>query len=87
MIAECKKIQIFDPTLDVVLNSDASPYGVGAQVCNRDIDGTLRTVAFASSTLSKAEASYAQSEREALGVVFGDTCNVLPTIVTSKTVH
>ncbi|CAM4603966.1 unnamed protein product [Caretta caretta] len=60
----------FDPFLPLQLVCDASPYGVGVILSHIMPSGEERPIAFASSTLSKAETNYAQIEREALGITF-----------------
>ncbi|KAI5611825.1 hypothetical protein C0J50_11790, partial [Silurus asotus] len=61
----------FDPALPIQLACDASPYGVGAVLSHIMPNGQKRPIAFASRSLNKAEANYAQIEREALSIVFG----------------
>lgn len=60
----------YDPNKPVVLTTDASKEGVGAVLAHL-IDGHERPIQFASRSLTKAEKSYPQIEREALGIVFG----------------
>ena len=61
----------YDLSRPVKLKCDASPYGIGACLSHEFEDGSERPVAFASRTLSSAEKSYAQIEREALAIIFG----------------
>ena len=61
----------FDPTEDLVLACNASPYGVGAVLSHRYSDGQERPIAFASRSLGAAEKKYSQLEKEGLAIVFG----------------
>ncbi|CAI5682743.1 unnamed protein product [Oreochromis niloticus] len=61
----------YNPELSLRLACDTSPYGVGAVLSHVMPDGQERPIAYASRTLSKAERNYAQTEREALAIVFG----------------
>ena len=61
----------FDPRKPLVLSVDASPKGVGAVLSHQMSDGSERPIAYASRTLSKSEANYAQIEKEGLAIVFG----------------
>ncbi|XP_070392639.1 uncharacterized protein [Dermacentor albipictus] len=62
-------IKIFNPELPVVVTTDASDVGVGA-VLQQQYGSKLKTVAFASRTLSVAERKYSVGEREALACLF-----------------
>ena len=61
----------FDASLPLTLACDASAYGVSAVLAHQTPDGTERPIGFASRTLSTAEKSYSQIEKEGLACVFG----------------
>jgi hypothetical protein len=58
---------MLDPNLPLYLETDASPYGLGA-ILSHKIDGHLRPIGFYSRTLSKAEKNYAHIDREATAI-------------------
>ncbi|OON19144.1 hypothetical protein X801_04994, partial [Opisthorchis viverrini] len=53
----------FDSTQHIVLACDASPYGVGAVLSQKDKSGILKPVAYASRSLSPSERNYAQIDK------------------------
>ncbi|XP_055910453.1 uncharacterized protein K02A2.6-like [Eupeodes corollae] len=59
----------YDPSKEIVLHCDASPYGVGG-ILSHIINGIERPVLFASSTLSSSEQNYSQLHKEALAIIF-----------------
>ena len=61
----------YDPTEEVTLACDASPYGIGAFLSHKMPDGLDRPIGFASRTLSSAKKGYAQLEKQGLSCVFG----------------
>ncbi|XP_071635762.1 retrovirus-related Pol polyprotein from transposon 17.6 isoform X1 [Temnothorax longispinosus] len=61
----------FDPTLPLILATEASAYGVGAILSHLYPDGTERVIQYASQTLSKTQRSYSQIDKEAYAIIFG----------------
>ena len=61
----------FDPNKPLVLACDTSPYGCGAVLSHQMPDGTERSIAYASRSLSVAEKNYSQLDREGLNLIFG----------------
>ena len=63
----------YDPTLDIIVASDTSSYGVGARILHKLPDGSRKAVAHASRSLLPSEMQYSQIEKEALGIIFAVT--------------
>lgn len=59
----------YDPSLPVTVACDASPTGI-AGVLSHIVNGTEKSVIFASRSLSATEQNYSQLDREALAIIF-----------------
>lgn len=68
IVADVKKLKYFDVNKPVVIECDASGFGLGAALFQDD-----NVIAYASRTLKPAEKNYAQIEKECLAVVFACT--------------
>ena len=64
-------MRYFDQSLDSEVEVDASSTGLGAILTQSSATGEQNVVAYASRALTDAESRYSQTEREALGVVWG----------------
>ena len=63
----------YDPTLDIIVASDASSYSIGACIFPKLPGGSRKAVAHVSKSLLPAEKQYSQIEKEALGIIFAVT--------------
>ncbi|XP_052891252.1 uncharacterized protein K02A2.6-like [Anopheles moucheti] len=63
----------YDPKRDIVVSADASSVGLGATLCHKYPDGSMKVVQHASRALSKAEFGYSQIDREGLAIIFAVT--------------
>ena len=61
----------FDQKKDIFLQVDASIQGLGAALMQKDQQGRLKPVAYASMSLTDAEKRYSNIEHVLLAVVFG----------------
>ena len=63
----------FDPSKQMIVECDASQYGLGAVLSHKMDDGQERPIAFTSRTLNPAEKKYSQLEKEGLAIVYAVT--------------
>ena len=71
VIAEAQATEYFDVNLQTELIVDASPIGLGAILTQREPEGRVRIIEYASRGLTEAEKNYSQIEREMLAIVWG----------------
>ena len=60
----------YDPSKPILLQCDASNYGLGAVLSHIMDDGSERNFGFASRTLNAAEKNYSQLDKEAAAIMF-----------------
>ena len=67
MVSE-QVLALYDPEKETTVSVDASSFGLGAVLMQKQPSGDLRPVAYASRSMSKTECRYAEIEKEALAV-------------------
>ena len=65
-------LKVFDPKKPILISADASKFGMGAVLLQQHEDQWL-PISYASRSLTKTEARYAQIEKECLAIVFACT--------------
>ena len=56
----------FDPTHEAIVSADASCYGLGATLIQKQPDGVMKPIAYISRSLTPTEQRYTQTEKEVL---------------------
>ena len=70
LLSSDKVLAIYNPKLELKLDTDASSVGIGGVLSQIDDSGVERPVEFVSRTLSKSERNYSQIEKEGLAIVW-----------------
>ena len=70
MLASEEALALYDPERETIVSADASSYGLGAVIRQRQKSGNLKAVAYASRSMTKTECRYAQIEKEALATTW-----------------
>ena len=69
LLASAPVLAHYNPSMPICLAGDASAYRIGAVISHILPDGTERSVAYTSRTLSSTERSYSQFKKEVLSLV------------------
>ena len=59
-------LSLFDPSYETTVSADASSYGLGAVLLQKQPEGDIKPVAYISRSMTPTEQRYAQIEKEAL---------------------
>ena len=78
-----KLLAHYDPLAETQVPADASPYGLGAVMTQKQENGEWRPVAYNSRALSDVERRYAQIKKDALAVTWA--CERLSDLLIGKT--
>lgn len=70
-LASEKILAHFNPNAELILTVDASPTGLGAILSQVAEDNIERPISYASRSLTSAEKSYSQIQKEATAIIFG----------------
>ncbi len=70
-LMQAVKLEHFLPDRTTILAVDASEYGIGAVLSQKDAKGVERPIACVSKTLNVHQKNYSQIEKEALAIVYG----------------
>ena len=65
-----KCLALFEPNRQMIMSADASAYGLGAVLCQKQLDRSLRLIAYVSRAMTECEQRYVQIEKEALAMTW-----------------
>ena len=69
IISNLPSLSFYSAERTTVVRADSSSYGLGAVLRQKDDNGNLKPIAFASRMLTSSEQSYSQTEKERLASV------------------
>ena len=69
-MASNQVLALYDPEKETMVSSDASSFGLGAVLVQKQPSGEMRPVAYASRSMTETERHYAQIEKEALAITW-----------------
>lgn len=72
-LACVSNLRHYNPDLPLILTCDASQVALGAIISNRDENGVVRPIAYASKKLNSTEVKYSAIDKEAMSIIFGVT--------------
>ena len=78
-------LALYDPSFETILSADASSFGLGAVLLQRQPSGDLKPVAYVSRSMTPTEQRYAQIEKEALAFTWA--CERLSTYLIGLRFH
>ena len=84
-LSSAPALVIVDPALETILSADASSYGLGAVLTQKQSDGKWKPVMFISRALTPTERRYAPIEKEALATAW--VCERLADYLIGKQFH
>ena len=70
VISQSPVLALYDPSLETTVSADASSFGLGAVLLQKQADDERRPVAYASRAMTPTEQRYAQIEKEALAITW-----------------
>ena len=84
-LSSAPSLAIYDMSKDTTVAADASSYGLGGVLTQKQEDGESKAVAYISTSLTPVECRYAEVEKEALAITWA--CERLSDYLIGKPFH